>query len=463
MRGLMRIWMIGLAMAWSGLSTAQAAPGARAAPARRPAAAPANAADAALAEASRQVAAGQYDEALVAIDAGLKLDAKHTGLLELKGQVLVKLPDYLGALEAYEADLAAGPTGPNLRNARLQVKSLLPVRTTFLQVTVSQGPAVIHLGSRTDRAFCKAEPTCRAGWLPGTYKVFAERPGFMPWIGRVTLIADKTVSLAIPLVEKPSLVTVRAAQADATVMVDDTAYTAPLTLPAGAHKVTVTLPGHVPAATEVIAREGKPVELDVTLVPRVPVVIEPATATATATLLLDDKPVELHDGGVGIPSGAHVLVARARGFRDGRVEIPAARPADYVARVELRVPEPPRVEPSPFTTRRKIALAAGGVGLAALAGGAVLGTQAKQREDDAFALCPSPATPCAAAAPANDLNKQARSRALQANIAYGVAAGAVIAASILWLTGAPESPEPRVAITPHVDGTVAGLDLALRF
>ena len=60
---------------------------------------------------------------------------------------------------------------------------------------------------------------------------------------------------------------------------------------------------------------------------------------------------------------------------------------------------------------------------------------------------------------ANDLNLRARSRALEANIAYGVAGGAAIAAAVLWLTGAPES---RVAVTPPL-GAVAGLDLAVRF
>jgi hypothetical protein len=51
--------------------------------------------------------------------------------------------------------------------------------------------------------------------------------------------------------------------------------------------------------------------------------------------------------------------------------------------------------------------------------------------------------------------QRGRSRALQANIAYAAA----IAAAVLWLTGAPES---RVAVTPQL-GTVAGLDLAVRF
>jgi len=72
--------------------------------------------------------------------------------------------------------------------------------------------------------------------------------------------------------------------------------------------------------------------------------------------------------------------------------------------------------------------------------------KAQQLAADTHAVCPSPPTPCACAVEAEDLNRQARSRAFQANVAYGVAGGAAVAAAVLWLTGAPES---RVAITPH--------------
>src|SRR5206468_2704026 len=109
--------------------------------------------------------------------------------------------------------------------------------------------------------------------------------------------------------------------------------------------------------------------------------------------------------------------------------------------------------PSRFTGRRKLALAAAGAGVVAAGAGIALGLRAGQLDDDAYALCPSPSSPCSEALEANDLNRRARSRALQANLAYGVAAGAAAAAAILWLTGAPES---RVAVTPHL-GAVAGL------
>jgi hypothetical protein len=67
--------------------------------------------------------------------------------------------------------------------------------------------------------------------------------------------------------------------------------------------------------------------------------------------------------------------------------------------------------------------------------------------------------PCQEAPAANDRNQSARSRALDANIAFAVAGGAAIGAAVLWLTGTPES---RVAVTPRL-GDVAGLDLAVRY
>ena len=322
---------------------------------------------------------------------------------------------------------------------------------------------MIHLDSRTQRVFCTAEPACHKGWLPGVYKVIAERSGFQVWTGRVTLVAGKTVALPITLVEKPSQLSVNVAQAGAQITVDDAAYTAPVTVPAGAHRVVVTLAGHVTSTIEAVAHEGAPVELAVTLVPRVAVRVVPATAK----LWLDGQPIALQDGGLAVPPGAHTLVARAPGLADRRVELAADRPADYAIDVELTPIPPPRAAASWLTGRRKIALAAGGVSVVAVVAGAVLGTQAKQREDDAFDICASPTEPCADAERANDLNKQGRARALQANVAYGVGTGAAIAAVVLWFTGRPESqsapgPVSRIAVKPRL-GAVTGLDLALRF
>jgi tetratricopeptide (TPR) repeat protein len=400
---------------------------------------------------------GEFDKALAAIEEGLAIAPKDLPLLGLKGTVLLTLRDYLGALAAYQAYVDAGAKGASRRAALKIINDLEAAKSTFLEVTLGNGTAPIYLDSKTQGVFCTAAPSCHKAMLPGDNKVIAERPGFERWTGNVTIVKGQTTKLAVTLVEKPSLLTVRVAPPGARIMVDDAAYDAPTTVAAGKHQVVVSLPGHVEARLEATAHEGKPVELDVALTQLVAVRVEPPGAE----LLLDDKPVAIQGGSIAVAPGPHVLVARAKGFIDRRIQISAARAPDYQLAIELARPAP---EPPLFTSRRKIALAAGGVGLLAASAGIVLGVQSGRLDDDTYALCPSPASPCPDAPEANDLNQRARSRALQANIAYGVASGAAIAAAVLWFTGAPGAgaPESRIAVTPQL-GAVAGLDVAVRF
>ena len=140
-----------------------------------------------------------------------------------------------------------------------------------------------------------------------------------------------------------------------------------------------------------------------------------------------------------------------------------AKPAAKPALEQPGVEEEPAAAPSMFTTQRKIALGVGGLGVAALAAGIVLGIQAKGFQDDAYALCPNPATPCPDGNRANDLIDKGHSRALMANISYGVAAASFIGAGVLWFIGGPAKPESTVAVTPRVGATTAALDLTVRF
>lgn len=125
---------------------------------------------------------------------------------------------------------------------------------------------------------------------------------------------------------------------------------------------------------------------------------------------------------------------------------------------------PPAAAPGMFTGTRKVALGVAGVGVLAFVGGAVFGTQASGFEDDAFALCPDPAMPCANARQAQAALDDGQSRALLANISYGVGVAAIAGAAVLWFTGGPAATrEAAVAVTPRLGPTVAGLDLAVRF
>ena len=127
--------------------------------------------------------------------------------------------------------------------------------------------------------------------------------------------------------------------------------------------------------------------------------------------------------------------------------------------VQVRVLAP---EPSPFTRRRKIGIgvAAGGVAVGAVAIG--LGISANSLHNDAVASCPPSACSVKNAQDATATNHRAVSRARYANIGYGVAGAAVIAAGVLWFTGKPESPRGQVVVAPQL-GEATGLAVMGRF
>jgi hypothetical protein len=427
-------------------------------------------------QAAKLVGNGAPDKALAVIGEGLAAAPADLQLLRLKGSVMMTLHDWPGALAAYQAYIGAGATGAKKRQAEELVKDLLPVATTFLDITVANGPATIYLPMITKTAFCTAAPSCpKIPLLPRSYQVLAERPGFERWSGRVSVANGQVAALAITLAEQASPLTVRATPPDAQVTVDDAAYDPTAKVGAGAHRIVVKAARHAEARREVSAHEGQPIEIDVALNPVVPIQVTPPSAALVAALVLDGKPIHIADGTLELAPGEHTLVARARGFQDGVVKIPAARADDYAIALDLAplVPEavvkkteaapPPAAIPASvpgrFTLRRKVALAAGAGAAAALAAGIVLGLQANQLDRDAYKLCPLPDMPCRDAPAANSDNQSARTRALEANLAYGVAGGAAIAAAVLWLTGAPES---RVAVNPRL-GSAAGLDLGVRF
>ena len=90
-----------------------------------------------------------------------------------------------------------------------------------------------------------------------------------------------------------------------------------------------------------------------------------------------------------------------------------------------------------FTTKRKVALGVAGASVIGVIAGVVLGEGAKGKQHDAFNLCPDPATPCAQADQADALIQSGHSRAVAANIAFGIGAVAAIGAGLLWFTGSP--------------------------
>jgi hypothetical protein len=441
MRGLLSVWIVCVSVVGTGVALAAPPPPPAAACYKR------------AVQLDRD---GDYEHALATVDQCLAAAATDLPLLGLRGAILLEVRDYLGALAAYKAYIAAGVTGAKLRQAQKIVLSLEDVKTTAIDIVLSNGPAAIYLDSKSLGVFCTAAPSCNKASLPGEYTVIAERSGFERWTRRVTIGRGTTAKVPVVLVEKPSQLTIHATPPEAKVTVDDAAYDPAGKLAAGSHQVTVALAGHATVRRKIDAHEGKPVELAVSLSPVVGVRVEPPSAT----LVLDDKPIGIEDGGIVLAPGGHRLIARAPGFSDQRVDIPADRAADYSLVVTLERPKAVVATASPgWSTRRKVALAAGGVSVVALAGGIGFGLHSRNLANDALALCPSPSTPCANAAAANDLSQRGRSNAVIADVAYGAAGGAAIAAAVLWLTGAQES---RVAVTPKV-GPVVGMDVSIGF
>ena len=227
--------------------------------------------------------------------------------------------------------------------------------------------------------------------------------------------------------------------------------------------LTVSVPDDVRVDGLVVTRNGKP--LDAVLWNRsVPVDGGPYTVSGTA------PGHETWQTTVEVAATADKVSVEVPRFKAIKtlVEPPPGGGGDGGGAIKPPDPDPtlPPIEgggaPSMFTGKRKIALGLAGVGVAAIGAGIGLGLSAKGLEDDALALCPDPATPCADAAEAQDLADQGASRALVANIAYGVGGAAIVGAAVLWFTGAPPKAE-TVAIAPRLGRGFTGVTVRIGF
>jgi len=172
-----------------------------------------------------------------------------------------------------------------------------------------------------------------------------------------------------------------------------------------------------------------------------------------------------------------VIVARAPGRADWQA---TARVSPSGAKVHIEVPKldehggstPPVVTTGTgeaarssgwLTTRRKLAIGVAGASVISVVVGGVLGESANGKHDDAFRLCPEPSKPCGQAPEARALIKAAQGRALDANVAFGVAAAAAITAGVLWFTGAPDTEAMQLSVVPSVSPSETGLAVMGRF
>lgn len=167
----------------------------------------------------------------------------------------------------------------------------------------------------------------------------------------------------------------------------------------------------------------------------------------------DGSPVDSALFGRAIPvdGGNHLVVARAPW--SSNVAVAKERDRSTVL-VPVLEPEatigatPSVVRDTPANSHQGMAIAFGVVGVAGLGAGIFGGVTARGFDRDATALCPDLGMPCDMADRANELLD---TRALVANIGFGVAAAGAIAATVAWLTGRSSSTD--VAVVPAPDGT----------
>lgn len=380
---------------------------------------------------------GEYDDALEAVESGLAAVPNHLGLLLMKGQILLEKRDYEGALEAYEEFLAAGPRGANKRKAKKIIRNLGVVRSSFLVVTVDRGPANVYVDSASMGVICVADPTCKKGFVPGTYQVIIERAGFETIRERVTIARGTSAELTKTLVEKPSELVVRASPEGAAITVDGNPAEsgAPQQVAAGKHQLEVTLAGHATHKQTVTAAEGKPIEVEVTLAEQLLIDVKPPDAE----ILIDGKTVPAAKGVLTLPagtSGALQLTARKAGYRDEVIDVPADRKPGEPIKIELQQlpridlePEPPPPAAHDEWTITKISLlsAGGAVTLGGLLISGLSANNASGFQSDAESLCePDDLGLLCDTDEGFQATEDARDAANRANIFLGIAAvGAV--------------------------------------
>lgn len=141
---------------------------------------------------------------------------------------------------------------------------------------------------------------------------------------------------------------------------------------------------------------------------------------------------------------------------------PPPPPPDGGKDVFRQTPPPPVVDADPGKGRRRLGLILGGVGVAGLGAGIVFGLGAQGAFADADEECGGDVGDCRGdTEAAQDDVDSASSKALLANIGFGIGAAALVGGAVLYLT-APEAAE-KAMIAPTVGDDGAGVVVRGRF
>jgi len=209
---------------------------------------------------------------------------------------------------------------------------------------------------------------------------------------------------------------------------------------------------------------------------RIAITLAPGVAAHDVRVTRDEVAVDAAAFGLALPAdpGDHVVAASAAGKTSFSVTVHVAGDGDRrdvvvpvledapvtpppVAPTLGPAPEPPAMPPaSAGSTRRAAGIAIGGVGVAGLALGAVLGFQAKSVYDQAHAQCPA-GFPQACGSSAVSSGQTAYNLAYASTVAFVVGGFAVAEGVFLFVTSRPGPAARGVAFAPFVGAGEAGL------
>ncbi|APR76694.1 Hypothetical protein A7982_02041 [Minicystis rosea] len=208
-------------------------------------------------------------------------------------------------------------------------------------------------------------------------------------------------------------------------------------------------PGAPPVVVKAIDDAKKELEALEKQIPHITVRIKGGTAPKV-TLDGAELPAATLGAAQSVDPGKHVIHAESAGFAPRDVEVTLAEGASEVVSIELTgTPKQPVPAPAAsfWTTRRKIGIAAGGVGILSLGASIGVGVAALGKRSALQKACPDPNNCPSSQQPVIDSYHTLGNASLATMIigGAGIAAGA-----ILVLLPSKEKPVEKASITPVI-------------
>lgn len=192
----------------------------------------------------------------------------------------------IAELDGYE-EASSEPVEVSVGHERSVTLKLKRIVGT-IRITGPTGAAV-RLDAENTPAVCYAP--CDAVAAPGQHTVIVSRQGYRPLRLPVAIQANVTSSITPEMVPETGSLVVNSDERDATVEVDgETRGFTPsiLNVPVGTHRVRISLQGFLPVEREVLIREGRQTQLEVSLTSR-----DSVEAASRVSESVDDAPASV--------------------------------------------------------------------------------------------------------------------------------------------------------------------------